>query len=73
MAGHCIVTFFGTSSVLRAEKSLKQERIAVETIAAPRYISSECGICIRISAADEERVRALLSSVSIETQGYYHE
>ena len=68
-----IMTFYGTYYVLKAEKLLQKEGIAVEAIAAPRHISSDCGICIRFSLSDEERVRRIIISANIEINGVYDE
>ena len=68
-----IMTFDGTYYVLKVEKLLKKEGIAVEAIAAPRHISSDCGICIRFSRSDEERVRRIIITANIEITGVYDE
>jgi hypothetical protein len=68
-----IVTFFGAYHVLKAERFLKKEGIAVETIAAPRHISTDCGICIRFMPGDEERVKAVLTAAAIDSNGFYDE
>jgi hypothetical protein len=68
-----IMTFHGTYYVLKAEKLLQKEGIAVEAIAAPRHISSDCGICIRFNLSDEERVRRIIVTANIEINGVYDE
>jgi len=68
-----IMTFHGTYFVLKAEKLLQKEGIKVEAIAAPRHISSDCGICIRFNRNDEERVRRYITSANIEINGVYDE
>ncbi|MBN1128006.1 MAG: DUF3343 domain-containing protein [Chitinispirillaceae bacterium] len=66
-----IVTFFGTYQVLKAERLICSAGIKVETIAAPRHISTDCGICIRFSRSDEERIHALLAAAQMEINGVY--
>jgi bacterioferritin-associated ferredoxin len=68
-----IMTFFGTYQVLKAEKLLQKEGIAVEAIAAPRHVSSDCGICIRLARSDEERASRVLASAKMEIGGVYDE
>jgi hypothetical protein len=68
-----IMTFHGTYQVLKAEKLLKKDGIAVEAIAAPRHISSDCGICIRLARSDEERATRVLVSANMEIGGVYDE
>lgn len=55
-----IVLFDSTSEALLAEKLFKKEEIPHKVIPVPRHISSDCGVCIRFSAPDTERVRAAL-------------
>jgi hypothetical protein len=73
MVSRRIMTFHGTYYVLKAEKLLKKEGISVEAIAAPRHISSDCGICIRFPRLDEERVRGICASAGLEISGVYDE
>ena len=68
-----IVTFFGTYQVLKAERLILSAGIRVETIAAPRHITTDCGICIRFNQSDEERIHGILTSAHMEINGYYDE
>ena len=68
-----IMTFFSAYQVLKAEKLLLQEGIAVAAIAAPRFISTDCGICIRLRRMDEERAREVLDAAKIEINGVFDE
>jgi len=68
-----ILTFHGTYYVLKAEKILQKEGVSVEAIAAPRHISSDCGICIRFNRSDEERVRRVIASANLEINGMFDE
>jgi hypothetical protein len=68
-----IVTFHGAYQVLKAEKLLQKEGIAVEAIAAPRHISSDCGICLRLANSDEERACRVLASANMEFGGVHDE
>jgi hypothetical protein len=68
-----IMTFQGTYNVMKAERLLREAGIAAEAIAAPRHISTDCGVCIRYNRADEERVRRILSSATIQITGVYDE
>jgi hypothetical protein len=68
-----IATFLGTYHVLKAERTLKKEGIEVELIAAPRHISTDCGICIRFGRVDEDQLKAILTNASLEITGIYDE
>ena len=56
-----IVLFDSTSEVLLAEKLLKKTGIPHKVIPVPRHLSSNCGVCIRFSSPDTERVRSVLA------------
>lgn len=71
--GRILITFHGTHTVLSAERILLKEGMAVEAIAVPRKISTDCGICIRVTNPDEMRIRQLLEAETIEINGIYHE
>ena len=71
--GRIIITFHGAYYVLSAERILLNEGMAVEAIATPRNISTDCGICIRVTNPDEMRIRQLLEAKSIEINRIYHE
>ncbi len=72
-AKSCYLTFFGTYMVLKAERLLKQAGIRVESVAAPRHISTECGICIKLPAAESDRACAVLKEANVELNEVYHE
>ncbi|MDD5723485.1 MAG: DUF3343 domain-containing protein [Syntrophales bacterium] len=56
----CVVLFDSTSEALLAEKLFKKAGIPHKVIPVPRHISSDCGVCIRFSDPDTQRVRAAL-------------
>ena len=60
-----------TSHALRGEKILKQAGIVSKLIPVPRTLSSECGICLRILRADQERARHMFESVNLLIIGIY--
>jgi Protein of unknown function (DUF3343) len=66
-----IATFRGAYNVLKAERLLQKEGLPVEAIAAPRQISTDCGICIRFSRKDEEHVRRIIASADLEVIGIF--
>jgi hypothetical protein len=55
------------SHVLKAEKILKKEGLPHKLIPVPKYISSDCGICLRFEPAIQSKIEtALLNKVEIE-------
>ena len=51
-----VLLFDSTSEALLAEKLFKSAGISHKIIPVPRHLSSDCGVCIRFSATDKERV-----------------
>lgn len=68
---YSVVLFYSTSSALQVEKLLKGMGIAVKLIPVPRQLSSDCGISLRFDRPDESRIRTILESKRIETQGIH--
>jgi hypothetical protein len=73
MTDKLIVTFFGTYSVMKAERLVKKAGLFAEAIAAPRYISTDCGICIRINKIDEQEVLEIVKAAGLEINGVFDE
>ena len=66
-----VVTFFTTHAAFRAEKLLKQAGLTAKLIPAPRKISADCAIALRLSASDEPRARAILDEHNVDASGFY--
>ena len=64
-----VVLFESTSAALLAEKVLKRASIPHKVIPVPRHISSDCGVCIRFAAADNEAVESALTADRVPFQG----
>ena len=47
----CVALFLSVNHVLRAEGILKGEGVSVKLIPVPKYISTECGVCLRFAPA----------------------
>ena len=56
-----VVLFESVSHALRAEKIMKTENIPCKLIPVPRRLSSDCGVCMRFSAAQREQVERALA------------
>ena len=55
-----ILTFDSTHHAIKAENDLIREGIQTKTIPTPRDITLSCGIAIRISPDDIEKIKGLL-------------
>jgi len=64
-----VVLFESTSAALMAEKLLKKAAVPHKVIPVPRQISSDCGVCIRFTAAVRGDVESVLTSGRVPFQG----
>jgi len=61
-----VVLFHTTSSVMRAEKLLKNEGLTIKLIPTPRQFSSDCGLALRFEWDRHEPVRSILDEAKVE-------
>jgi hypothetical protein len=54
--------FDSTSAALRAEKLATAGGVRVKLVPVPRHLSSDCGVCLRLEAADVARVGEILAA-----------
>lgn len=66
-----VVLFHTTSSVMLAEKILQKNGIVVKLIPTPRQFSSDCGMAVRFTWQDQERVRTVLEQARVDTAGIH--
>ncbi|MBA4422834.1 MAG: hypothetical protein C0390_06985 [Syntrophus sp. (in: bacteria)] len=55
-----VFLFASVSYTLKAEKILKEQRIVHKLIPVPRHISSDCGVCLRVTADRRDAVESAL-------------
>ncbi len=65
---YAVILVDSTSHALRIEKSLRQRGLVCKLIPVPRHLSSDCGVCVRISKGDMETVRAMLAEENLPFQ-----
>ena len=58
---YSFLLFKSVSHALSAEIILKRHEIPFKLIPVPKQISSDCGVCIRFSPIDNERIMGALS------------
>ncbi len=63
---HVVLLLNGTSRALRAEKVLQRAGIACKLIPVPRHLSSDCGVCLRVAAADGVAAREALAAAGMD-------
>ncbi|HAJ28325.1 MAG TPA: hypothetical protein DCG53_13975 [Syntrophus sp. (in: bacteria)] len=57
---YAVFLFPSVSYALKAEKILKASGIAHKLIPVPRHISSDCGVCVRITEDKQQDVEGEL-------------
>ena len=67
----CVFLFESVHRVMKAEKVLKEEGIAVDLIPVPREISSECGMAVELSKGSEEKALLILRENKISMTECY--
>ena len=68
---YAVVLVYSTSYALRAEKILAGAAISCKLIPVPRQLSSDCGVCVRIHAADSDAAAQALGEAGVEMQGIH--
>lgn len=71
MTQYGVVLFHTTSSVMRAEKILKEAGFKLKLIPTPREFSSDCGIAVRFEWAFHEQIRLRLDEEQVEFEAIY--
>jgi bacterioferritin-associated ferredoxin len=57
---YAVFLFPSVSHVLKAEKILKARGTPHKLIPVPRHIGSDCGVCLRVAAEEQEAAAAAL-------------
>jgi hypothetical protein len=58
-----VVLLESVSHALRAEKIIRAGNIPCKLIPVPRQLSSDCGVCLRFSASDRNRIETALTGI----------
>lgn len=66
MEQHSIILVWTSSHAIRIEHVLNQAGIGCKLIPTPRYLTSDCGISVRIARADAEAARKALDKAWAE-------
>lgn len=63
-AVYSLIFVSSISHALVCERVLEKSGISSKLIPVPRRFSSDCGVCIRVSAADRSRTETVLSETN---------
>ncbi len=69
--GEYIAVFNSIHRVMKAESCLKEKRLPILLIPAPRSVSSDCGLAIRYGEADRMAVETLLGGADLAPEMVY--
>lgn len=62
---YSVILFLSANHAVRAESILLKKSINCKMIPVPRNISSDCGVCVRLSRQDKDQALKLLSKLNI--------
>jgi len=66
-----VILFATTNHALRGEKVLKRAGLQAKLIPVPRHLSSDCGISLRIPAAQEAQAREAMAAANLPHQALH--
>jgi hypothetical protein len=69
--GDLVAIFNSIHRVMKAEKVLKERRLNILLIPAPRSLQSDCGLAIRYTEADRETVDNALTEAQLNPEERY--
>ena len=62
---YSVVLVHSSSYAIRAEKLLKKAGIECKMMPVPRYLSSDCGVCVRITSTEKDQVLSILEAARL--------
>jgi hypothetical protein len=66
--GELVAIFNSIHRVMKAEKLLKELKLPILLIPAPRSLSSDCGLAIRYPLEQREAVESALAAASLQPE-----
>lgn len=69
MEKYYILTFENTHSAINGETVLKENKIKAIVMPTPTFVTKSCGISLRISEEEIEKVKALIAEDKIKIKG----
>ena len=70
--GDYVAIFNSIHRVMQAEKRLKERRVSILLIPAPRALKSDCGLALRYAAADRPTVEGALAEEGLLPEEIYN-
>lgn len=68
---YTVILVHSTNHAIHIEGVLKSMGVGCKLIPTPRALSSDCGVCVRISRVDTEATRQAVRVARVEIVGIY--
>jgi hypothetical protein len=69
--GDFVAIFNNIHRVMKAEKILKEKRLDMLLIPAPRTLKSDCGLAVRYAEADRNAIEGILREAGLAPEEIY--
>ena len=69
--GDYVAIFNSVHRVMKAEKLLKEQKLQILLIPAPRALSSDCGLAIRYAAGERDKTEGALRDAGLAPEEIY--
>jgi hypothetical protein len=66
MDAFCVILFYSVTASIWTARLLKKAGIERKMVPIPRYLSSDCGYCVRINREDIDQVKEVLTRGGVE-------
>jgi hypothetical protein len=66
-----VVLFASTHFAIRAEKVAKENGLNVKLIPVPRRLGSDCGVCLRFSWEQKDRIEEALRQAGVQMESVH--
>ncbi len=70
-ATHSLFLVPSVSHAMKAEAALTRAGVACTLIPIPRTLSSQCGVCLRVSLDDRERAKEALAAAGLQVSAIH--
>jgi len=69
MDDYSVILVKSTNQAMRIEHLLNMAEVPTKLIPVPRYLSSNCGNCVRIISSDKDKAAGIMEKNKIQTEG----
>jgi hypothetical protein len=66
-----VLLFPSVHFALQAEKELQGKGFPFRLVPVPRHVSSDCGVCLRISWPDKGEILEILKKAGVKIEGVH--